>query len=221
MKKRAVICLCLVLAVLLGMCIGAGAAGGLETISAYLAYNTTVKLDGITQTLYDANGKRVYPINYQGTTYLPVRAVSGLFDVDVNWDGATKTVLLGKPGKAVDFIDSLEPSGGKTDRHYSTTDNQRANIAGEFYNHYIYMFARHELYYDLGGNYETLSFMLYGDYDHQFTMSFYGDNNELLEEISFMGKQPPKTYTVDVSGVTQLRIYCHRDFTYLYHATIE
>ncbi|MBQ9733018.1 MAG: hypothetical protein IJV74_02160, partial [Clostridia bacterium] len=71
MKNRAIICICLIVTLLFGICIGAGAAGGLETISAYLTYNTKVKLDGQLQNLYDGNGNQVYPINYQGTTYLP------------------------------------------------------------------------------------------------------------------------------------------------------
>ena len=36
----------------------------------------TIRYNGETQTLFDANKNRVYPITYNGTTYLPVRAVS-------------------------------------------------------------------------------------------------------------------------------------------------
>ena len=44
----------------------------------------------------DAKGNRVYPITYEGSTYLPVRAVAGLAGYEVNWDQATRTVDLGE-----------------------------------------------------------------------------------------------------------------------------
>ena len=36
------------------------------------------------------------PFTYNGTTYLPVRAVAEAVGKDVTWDGATKTVYLGE-----------------------------------------------------------------------------------------------------------------------------
>lgn len=43
----------------------------------------------------DANGNEVEPFIYNGTTYLPVRAVAEAFDQPVHWDGATKSVYIG------------------------------------------------------------------------------------------------------------------------------
>jgi len=43
----------------------------------------------------------VYPILYNGTTYLPVRAISGLVDLPVDWDGDTRTVILGSSSAVV------------------------------------------------------------------------------------------------------------------------
>ena len=53
-----------------------------------------VKLDGETQKMTNVNGDPVYPMLYGGTTYLPVRAVSNMMDLKVDWDQATQTVLL-------------------------------------------------------------------------------------------------------------------------------
>ena len=36
------------------------------------------------------------PFTYEGTTYLPVRAVAEAVGKDVSWDGATKTVYIGE-----------------------------------------------------------------------------------------------------------------------------
>jgi len=94
MKKLRVILLACVIFV--SFCAGAVAVGNLEEIKAFLNYGITVKLDGEEQIMYDGVGNRVYPITYNGTTYVPIRAVSNMLDIDVNWDGATNTVLLGE-----------------------------------------------------------------------------------------------------------------------------
>ncbi len=44
---------------------------------------------------YDANKVRIYPISYQDTTYLPVRAIANLFECFVDYDYESNTVLLG------------------------------------------------------------------------------------------------------------------------------
>ena len=42
----------------------------------------------------DANGNVVSPFVYNGTTYLPARAVSNLFGATIAWDGSTNSVQL-------------------------------------------------------------------------------------------------------------------------------
>ena len=49
-------------------------------------------VDGQTVIPKDANGKVVEPFIYNGTTYLPVRAVGNAVDKKVKWDGNSKTV---------------------------------------------------------------------------------------------------------------------------------
>ncbi len=56
--------------------------------------NIIVNLDGNNLTLKDANGKTVEPFIIDGTTYLPVRAITEALNLLVNWDGDTKTVGL-------------------------------------------------------------------------------------------------------------------------------
>ncbi|MFC7677721.1 stalk domain-containing protein [Paenibacillus sp. GCM10028914] len=56
----------------------------------------------ITQ-MKDAAGKAILPITYEGTTYLPVRAVSNVLDIPVNYDAKAKEVIIGelKEGVAI------------------------------------------------------------------------------------------------------------------------
>ena len=51
-------------------------------------------VNGQTVTPRDADGNVVEPFTIDGTTYLPVRAVGNALDMDVDWNGTTRTVTL-------------------------------------------------------------------------------------------------------------------------------
>lgn len=57
----------------------------------------TVKINGSAILLVDANGDTVEPFAINGTTYLPVRAISSALGLDVGWDQETATVTLDTP----------------------------------------------------------------------------------------------------------------------------
>lgn len=67
-----------------------------KKIIVYIKPDVTVKLNDVTQCFRDANGQIVYPIIYNGCTYLPVRASSALMKQPIEWDKASKTVFIGK-----------------------------------------------------------------------------------------------------------------------------
>ncbi len=58
--------------------------------------NIKIFIDGGEIVPKDANGNIVEPFIYNGTTYLPVRAVSNAFGKEVLWDGETQSVYIGK-----------------------------------------------------------------------------------------------------------------------------
>ena len=60
-----------------------------------LANGIKIVIDGQKITPTDANGNIVEPIIYNGTTYLPVRAVATALGKAVYWDGPNFTVYLG------------------------------------------------------------------------------------------------------------------------------
>ncbi len=70
-----------------------------ETINA-VYMNVKLVIDGEEITPKDANGNIVEPFIYNGTTYLPVRAIGEAFNKDVHWDGETATVYVGDIVKA-------------------------------------------------------------------------------------------------------------------------
>lgn len=63
-------------------------------VTAALRDDFTVVVDGAVCAFADANGKTVYPLLYQGSAYLPVRAIGELMGKTVAWDGRTNTVTL-------------------------------------------------------------------------------------------------------------------------------
>ena len=65
-----------------------------EKVNANLNKDIKIYYNQTAQTFTDANGVEVFPISYNGTTYLPVRAISNLFGAEISWDGATNTVAL-------------------------------------------------------------------------------------------------------------------------------
>lgn len=73
--------------------VGVYAGANLEKISAYLNHSIGIKVDG---TVYNT-GKKLTPITYQNTTYLPVRAIADVLDVPVQYDAKNHQVLIG-PG---------------------------------------------------------------------------------------------------------------------------
>ena len=81
----------------------------------------------------DANGNQVYPFVYEGTTYLPVRAVAGLCNYGVEWDQATNRVLLTRGNGYNIPQTSYETSVTKsqlTETYITGTTNVRVFIDG-------------------------------------------------------------------------------------------
>lgn len=118
MKKKVLMAVILVVVIMASMITGAWAAANVEEISALLNRGITVEYNGVAQTFKDANGTVVYPITYNGSTYLPVRAISNLFNIPVDWDGNRNTVILGA-GSNKDLTKSC---AGGSDRNYVSSD---------------------------------------------------------------------------------------------------
>lgn len=89
--------------------------------------NINVSLDGAKLNLKDAQGNAVEPFMFDGTNYLPVRAVAEALGLSVDWVGATNTIVLTSPqpqlagevimeqdGLRVTFLGFEVPSGYST-----------------------------------------------------------------------------------------------------------
>lgn len=246
--RKTFITLAIALALVCGMVIGANAADTLKEISAYLNYGITIKYNGEAQNLTDAGGNRVYPISYNGTTYLPVRAVSNMLGIGVDWDGATQTVLLGKTGATVNLMETYKPytsyqsvSRVISDWHDGPIFYQKSttpeNIGGETASSWLNLYNPKNNWaedsntllcsFNIGGKYKTLTFKAYTNEDTTLTVK--GDNDSLLGEFKLTAGQTPQTFTIDLLNTKQLTFLLNNGVetygidieTYVFDAKLE
>ncbi len=97
-------------ALAIGLGIGAVAASVVKDIKAQLRPDFTVVIDGKKQNFKNVKGEKVYPILYEGTTYLPVRAIGELMGKTVYWYEDEKRIeLTDKQAATVTDADVIVP----------------------------------------------------------------------------------------------------------------
>ncbi|WP_176835593.1 MULTISPECIES: stalk domain-containing protein [unclassified Paenibacillus] len=74
---------------------GAYAASNLQTIQAYLNHGIAIEVNGAAFSAADNEGTKLPPITYEGSTYLPVRAVAEALKVPISYDEQQNKVSIG------------------------------------------------------------------------------------------------------------------------------
>ena len=82
--------------------------GTAKNVTVQVRNDFTIVIDGKEQTFKTSAGKAIYPLLYDGSTYLPLRAIGQIMGKDVNWDNDTKTVTLTSEGYTVTDADSFD-----------------------------------------------------------------------------------------------------------------
>ena len=76
----------------------------------YLRPEVTVVIDDTVRTFKDGNGDPVAPAVYNGSIYLPIRAIGEIMGKSVAWDSTTRTVIVGTgSGDEVTDFDTTKP----------------------------------------------------------------------------------------------------------------
>lgn len=103
-------------------------AGKAKDVTVQVRTDFTIVIDGMTRQFRTSSGKAVYPLLYNGSTYLPLRAIGEIMDKEVTWNNSTKTVTLtSEDGYTVTDADSF---GGKnTVTDVDTTGGNTGNTA--------------------------------------------------------------------------------------------
>lgn len=113
--------------------ITATASSLLEDIRAYLNKGIKVTIDGVPWQP-QLNGSPLYPITYNGSTYLPVRAVSEALDVPIRWDAEANTVHIGGTSELVPILSEPHIKLSAT----ITEDEQDRKIQGMDYGQVVW-----------------------------------------------------------------------------------
>lgn len=215
------------------------AAGIRKTITAYVG-DIDIYVDNVLKIPTDANGNRVEPMIYDGTTYLPVRAISNMLGEEVTWDGDTRSIYIGeKPshGSKSVPLDSLKIIDSQDMNMYQ---NSTISILGEEFSVFNSLGHNYRrggwgtITYKLDSNYESLhgKFVVANDdWDRHPTGSVrfynvdrYGTETLIKEYNASLGDNPINV-TLDVAGCNFLKIMIdHEDeyegATYLYDISL-
>lgn len=187
-------------ALVLGLLIPAGAAMTSKTIQ--VLTGAEIYVDGVELNPTDANGKPVETFIYNGTTYVPLRAVSQSLGKAVNWDGENQRVYIGEaPGMKQYLLNVCPPY--ETDNWYSTP--AIITMAGQKYANGCRLGMA---LFNLNGKYDTLSFDV-GHVDNtrmnNSTLYIYLDG-ELAFSLDLASEMMPQHYEVKLHGALQMKM---------------
>lgn len=97
--------------------------------------NIKVYKDNVLCELKDANGTIIEPFIYNGTTYMPVRGTANLADMQVTWDGNTKSVYLWdeQVPSGTYLMEVCPPYELRSFRSYSSAEGKSFKMGGTQY----------------------------------------------------------------------------------------
>ena len=144
----------------------------------------TIVVEDDEKEFYSVTGQRVYPILYNGSTYLPLRAIGEIMNKDVVWNNSTKTITLSGDFTVTD-ADSFETEKEEIAKGYIGRESAK-NIALGYSN----LLAKDVTFIRAELNYEDGRWI----YD----VEFYTDSKEYDFEIDAKnGKVLDHDYDVD------------------------
>jgi hypothetical protein len=179
-----------------------------KTIDVYTGVN--IYVDDVKLEPKDANGNPVEVFVYNGTTYLPVRAVGEAYGKVVQWDGSTQTVYLGTHSSTTPavWLKDLDYFTGKSYVAHSADKDNLGNVYSESFS--TEYGDPTDNIYKLNGQYSKMTGTFYQRYDYRSntstnTMQIYGDG-KLLFDGSVSSGVEPVFFDVDLTGVLELRV---------------
>lgn len=190
--------------------------GFAATVAKTITVHTGITLyyDGEKVVPKDANGKRVEPLLYNGTTYLPVRAVSGLFHEDINWDGKTQSVYIGDmPGKTTYLADLTAYESSCLSLPDTVTMDGKTYVNGFKLGDGSITGSKEYVSWNLDGQYDTLEFdvghVLGTDHDKQIIVYLDGKAAKIID---LGAGDHVKHVKVDLNGALRLKLQVEDGF---------
>lgn len=185
-------------------------AANTTTLYNVLANGIKIVVDGRKINPKDANGNTVEPIIYNGTTYLPVRAVGDALGKAVYWDGPNYTVYLGDMGGELEYptveLEDMTSIGQEIEETNKLTDNY-----GNSYDHaVINSWRRINLEYLCNMQYSKFKGTLYipkGETnDSNCYLTITADGKTIYKSPEMTKTSAPVDIDVDLTGYNDVKI---------------
>lgn len=191
--------------------LGALAAKTIQVYTGVDVYVNDVKVDP-----KDANGNPVEVFVYNGTTYLPIRAIGNALGMPVQWEGKTNSAYVGKHqgDKPAVWLKDLDYFTGSKIKASTKTDN-----LGQVHDQSVFYDDRYSgNAYLLNGQYTAISGTLFQIYEkrsnsEEATLQIYGDGKLLYQAKMSCGVQPIDFF-VDITGVLELKVLFDNGWNY-------
>ena len=219
MQKLGYMAIGAVFTLVLAMALPVFAASTQRQLTAHFN-NIRVVVDGVLITPRDGLGNVVEPFVVDGTTYLPVRAVAEALGRQVEWDGATQTVYIGVRPGAVQFLPDVAPAFQTSSQavsiytEFSTLQSggaERFSLGGVTFTEGIIMSGNAWGVHNLNGQFTSFSGVVSqrdgeaNPFAETPSVRIFTDGRLALEVLIEAGMLPQE-FTIDITGVNQLRI---------------
>ncbi|MCP1135654.1 copper amine oxidase N-terminal domain-containing protein [Paenibacillus polysaccharolyticus] len=108
---------------------GVYAGTQLETIKAYLNHGLAIEVNGQKFTPTGDQGKKLAPITYQGSTYLPARSIAEALNTEVKYDAKNNKVSIGASSSSGG---SASTGGGQSTSPSTGTNTQAPGVKSKY-----------------------------------------------------------------------------------------
>lgn len=162
----------------------------------------------------DSAGNPIEAFIYNGTTYLPVRAISDALGTPVQWDGSTQSVYIGRHTSSAPAAYLSQMDYFKKTRSWSFDKIIKDNLGNE-HTHSIYRTSDYAnvsggITYKLNGQYTRLTASFFQKYSDRSdsrgaTLIISGDGRELWQGFVGAGIDPIQI-DINVTGVLELTL---------------
>lgn len=196
------------------------AQSNLTTLHDVMNEGVKIVVDGKELIPTDVTGKKVEPLIYQGTTYLPVRAVSNALGKAVYWDGPNYTVYLGDmdgkleyPTTRIEDMTSISGTHRSTDKLTDNYDNRYSRAICNWTS------SSSSFEYLVNMKYSKFKGILYvpkgttNNYSGYLTIE--ADGKTLYTSPEMSKTSPPIAIDVNIKGYNDIKIYFSTVDSYL------